>query len=418
MRCARFDRGSALGSTFLIILFLVIFALTLTNLATFDLRTVTRDAERQLALNAAETGLETVMAEMALDPTVGKANEDLSGTLADGSSYAISFDSSGTSLYSVNNLDQLTGVPGALGRTVPPFHAHLLAQGTSPQGEVSNVECLFRLEAIPYAVAGTGEIELQTTQVAGSDTLTGAASPTQTGSVYSGAPGAGSTRLQGLTNITGDARSAGGISVSGGASVAGDVEPNHTPETLPNLVVTDFDNGGEPLVDLQLGGVHAAPFLSGEVNFSGPTELTGIITLADANVYVSDDLTINGIVVGRGTFFVNGETNFLTTINLSGNSRLTLFSNEDINFNAPVPLPNVIQGVLYTHGSVNTAPLAPLTVLGAIYAVAPTDPSAGNVTLRTGSLVVHVVETTTFASSFLARNGGANPVRVYWSQFP
>lgn len=409
------SRGSALGSTFLIILFLVIFALTLTNLATFDLRTVTRQAEQQLAFSAAETGLETVIAEMAQNPEVGQSGEDLSQTLPDGSSYNITFDSSASSLYSVNNFGEVSsGTPGALGRSIPPLHAHLIAEGVSPQGEVAQIECLIRLEAVPYAVAGTGQVRLSNTFVAGSETLAEASTPTLTGSVYSGRSGPSSTRLQGATQVTGDARAVGGITVAPLAGVAGDIDDNHAPESLPNLNVTDFDNGTTPGVTVHAGGLQPTLILSGQHYFDGPTTFAAT-TLADATVYVNGDLTVAGTMVGRGTLFVDGETTFVQTINLTGSSRLTLFSADNIN----ILLPSVIQGVLYTHGNVNTGPLLPLTVFGAVYAVAtPSTPGGGNVSLGTGSTVVHVTESTAFASTFLARNGGANPIRVFWSQFP
>ena len=52
------NHGAALASTLLIILFLTLFAFTLANLATFDLRTSSRNAQKQMAFEAAQAGLD------------------------------------------------------------------------------------------------------------------------------------------------------------------------------------------------------------------------------------------------------------------------------------------------------------------------------------------------------------------------
>lgn len=406
-------RGGALASTLIVILFLTVFGLTLVNLSTFDLRTSSHNNQREMAFNAAETGLESVIGELSLDPSKGKTGETFSDTLPDGSSYTVTFDDASGLPYSVNNFEDLTsGRPGYNGRTVPPLHTSLFARGLSPQGEESVVECLIRLEGLPYAVAGTGRVTLNTVQVSGTQRLSEVGAPTLSGNTYSGATGADSTRLLGLTRVTGDARSAGGISVVTPAGVDGEVEPDHAPENLPDLVITDFRNDGTPGVSLRIGGITIAPVLSGQVYFDGDTTLTGASILNDATVFVNGDLRVLGTLAGTGTLFVTGETSFLNTIQLGGTNRVTLFSQGDIN----IALASTFQGVLYTHGNINTGPLLATTIFGAAYAVNYTDPGKGNVNLGIGSNVIHVSELTAFASSYLGRSGEANALRVYWSR--
>lgn len=406
-------RGGALASTLIVILFLTVFGLTLVNLSTFDLRTSSRNNQREAAFNAAETGLETVIGELSLDPRTGKMGETFSDTLADGSSYTVTFDTTSGLPYSVNNLDDLTsGESGYNGRTVPPLHALLFARGVSSQGEEAVVECLIRLEGLPYAVAGTGRVTLNNVGVWGSQRLSEAGAPTLSGNTYSGALGPDSTRLLGLTRVSGDARSAGGISVLAPAAVNGEVEPDHEPENLPDLVITDFRNDGTPGVSLRIGAITLDPLLTGQVYFDSDTILTGASILNDATVFVNGDLTVAGTLIGTGTLFVTGETSFLNAIDLGGTNRVTLFSQGDIN----IALASVFQGVLYTHGNINTGPLLATTIFGAAYAVNYSDPSKGNVNLGSGSNVVHVSELTAFASSYLGRSGEANALRVYWSR--
>lgn len=405
-------RGGALAATFLAIMFLVIFGLTLVNLATFDLRTVNRAQQRALALSAAEAGLEQITGELARDPKVGLSNEAYTQTLPDKSRYKVTFEASGAPYRSVNNLGGQAGVPGYNGRTVPPYHASVISQGWSPSGEVAVVEGLLRLEAIPYAIAGTGRLNLNTITATAARSLAQAGSPDLDGSVYSGAPGPNSLDLGGLSRVTGDARSVGGITVGGASNVLGDIEENQSPESLPDLVVTDFINDGKPGISILPGGINVTPILTGQVYYDDSVTFTGAVTMVNAEVYVKGDLTVNGVIAGTGTVFVEGETSFLSAVNLAGNDRLTLFSGGDIN----ILLPSVFQGVLYTHGNVNGGPLFAVTVFGAVYAVNTTQPALGNVNLGLGSRVIHLSDFTAFASSYLAANGQGNAVRVYWAQ--
>ena len=399
------SRGGALAATLLIILFLTIFALTLANLATFDLRTVNHNGQKQLAFEAAQAGLDAVTAELTKDPTLGKADEVFTATLSDGSSYRVSFDPADAVPFSANNLDSLSPEPiGYDGRNVPALHASLFSTGTSPSGETSVVECLIRLEAIPYAVAGTGTVQLRNMIVGLNDNA----------NVYSGDTSSTSMQLSGLAmNVAGDARSAG--SIVGGTAVAGDVEEGITPETLPSLNIGAFD----PVTATDIpAGFHPAMVLTaGDYRVEGNVEFADL-TLVDANLYVADggsggNLRV-GLLSGTGTIFVEGQTDFLGAISISGNNRVTLFSEGDINFG----LQGLFQGVLYTHGNVNgpSLPLLPLTVIGAIYAVNETDSSKGHINIGTlvPSTVTYVSESTAFASYWLAQGGEADAIRVFW----
>jgi hypothetical protein len=401
-------RGGALASTLLIILFLTIFALTLANLATFDLRTVNRNGQKQLAFEAAQAGLDAVTAELTKDPTVGQANEVFTETLSDGSSYRVSFDTGDTVPFSANNLDSLTPETiGYDGRSVPALHASLFSTGTSPSGETSIVECLIRLEAIPYAVAGTGTVRLRSMIVG----------PDDNANVYSGdtsPTGNPSMQLSGLTmNVAGDARSAG--SIVGGGFVNGTVEEGITPETLPSLTIGDFDN--TPKGPTTYGaGPHVAVIMNGGEHYvdsggpGGTARFISLTLLNNATVYVEGNLEVTALT-GIGTIFVNGNTDFLQAITVSGTNRLTLFSEGDINFALGAIM---FQGVLYSHGNITST--LPLNVIGAVYAAEGLVPGGGNINIGglLPSTVTYASESTAFASFWLAQNGEADAIRVYW----
>ena len=397
------NHGAALASTLLIILFLTLFAFTLANLATFDLRTSSRNAQKQMAFEAAQAGLDAVTAELSTDPTLGKADEVFTATLSDGSSYRVTFDDAETGQpFSANNLDSLTPEPiGYDGRNVPAFHASLFAVGTSPSGETSIVESLIRLEGIPYAVAGSQNVILRNMNVSDPD-------PGDVAHVYSGRLGADSLDISGLLSvITGDARSAGEINVGGGAIVQGDVEPNISPETLPVLDIGAFAN---PSWTSSPSGLQPATvLLPGNYYVDDPVQYLSL-TMNDATLYVNGDLDV-GVLLGSGTIFVNGETNFLANINMTGPDRITLFSNEDVNFS----LATVFQGVVYSRGNIRASGV--FQVLGAVYSVGT---PAGGGTVELGGLllplsnVIYNAESTAFASFWLAQGGEAEAVRVYW----
>lgn len=399
----RKTRGNALGGTLLVIVLLFIFGLTLANLATFDLRLVNRNGERQAAREAAEAGLGRVIAMIGENPTVGTNDEVFAETLPDGSSYRISFDPDDTD-WSLNNLANLNGRNRGSNRTVPPNHCLIFAEGRSKAGESALIESLIRLEGLPYAVAGSNKVRssaLGVVAINGADIG-------EKASTYSGSDAADSTRLGVGSMVSGDVHSVGGASLTG-AVVAGDVETGHDVVALPSLNIADFDTSGVPGVQVVSGGLLNGLVLSGPVYVDGDATFLAV-TMANAQVYVNGDLTIAALL-GSGAIFVNGKTTFTLPITFSGPNRITLFSDGDINCGVAA----TFQGVLLTHGNFTSG--AALVVNGAIYANNLIDGSKGNVNLN-GLLntITHDDRFTAFASYWLALGGEAEPVQVYWNQ--
>lgn len=395
--------GSALGGTLLVIVLLFVFGLTLANLATFDLRLVSRNGERQAAREAAEAGLGRVTALIGENPTVGTNNEVFSETLPDGSSYRVSFNPADSD-WSLNNLANLNSRNRGSDRTVPPNHCLIFAEGRSKGGESALIESLIRLEGLPYAIAGSNKVR---SGVLGAAIVSGAPAGSKA-STYSGSGDPDSTRFGLGSNISGDVHSVGGAQLTG-VTVGGDVETNHDVVALPNLNIADFDTSGVPGVQVISGGLLNGLVLSGPVYIDGNATFVAV-TMNNATVYVNGDLNIAALL-GSGAIFVNGKTTFTLPITFSGPDRITLFSEEDIS----VGIAGVFQGVLMTHGNFTSG--AALVVRGAIYANNLTDPSKGNITLN-GLLntVTHDERFTAFASYWLALGGEAEPVQVYWNQ--
>jgi hypothetical protein len=410
-------RGSALGGTLLVMVLLFLFGLTLADLATVDLRLVNQAGQRQLAREAAEAGLNRVIALIGQDPTVGQAEEVFEETLPQGGSYRITFHPEHPH-WSLNNLSNLNSAARGSDRTVPPNHCLIFAEGRSPSGEVALLESLVRLEALPYAVAGSQTVR---SGLAGPVVVAGARTAQQAadgewarlGSTYSGSSAADSTRFPAGSQVTGDVHAVGGAQVSG-VNIGGELETGHDPVQLPNLTLSDFNTEAIPGCYLLPGGLLGTVVLPlllppGPVYIDGDATFVAV-NLNDSTVYVDGNLQVVAML-GRGAVFVNGSTTFLANITLTGSDRITLFSEDDIT----VALAGIFQGVLYTHGNFTSG--AMLLVRGAIYANNLTDPSKGHVELNgLNNTIVHVDEYTAFASYWLALGGDARPVQVYWNQ--
>ena len=397
-------RGNALGGTLLVMVLLFIFGLTLANMATFDLRLVNRTGERLAAREAAEAGIHHVMTLICQDPTEGTNNNVYEQTFGDGSGYRVTFDNDDPD-FSVNNLASLGTNPAGRSRLVPPNHCLIFAEGRSKAGEIAIVESLFRLEALPYAVAGTNKLRTGLAAQILADPAGGAGSKANT---YSGSLASDSTRLGLGTNVDGDVHSAGGAVVAGASYDS--LETNHDPVQLPNLNITDFDTSGISGVDTRGGGLLNGLVLSGPVYIDDDANFA-LVTLNNATVYVDGDLTVSAALLGTGAIFVNGTTTFTAAVHMSPSARITLFSQGDIS----VLLASTFRGVLYTHGDFNSG-LVALLVHGAIYAQGAT-PSKGNITINgLASIITHDEAQTSFASFWLAMGGEAEPVLVYWNQ--
>lgn len=472
-------QGNALGGTLLVTLLLFLFGLTLANLATFNLRVVDRAAQRQDALDAAESGLNEVANLLSQNPQLGTdpalsgdpsfdTTLDFEKTYPNGSGYKITFDRAQEN-WSLNNLVSFSSSPGGAGRTVPPGHALLVAEGwSSGRGHSVLVEGLIRLEAFPYAVAGFDDLTLNDSTVRGF----GADQAELTGNLYSGSDIT-------LTNSTiqGDVVHVGGLSQSA-TTVSGRTRVT-TAQTLPNFTLSEFDTSTTPghetltpyQAEMRTVFENKAYFITGSVNLGSRrtdgslittplsllltplvpvldpvlTPLLGLglqdilniinrpeVTLNNAVIYVDGNLVGNHIK-GSGAFFVNGEVRLVNSrIAAAADDRLTLFSEGDIYLVGRT----FFGGVMLTHGDVFIDGM--VDVRGAIFAPGAGATGGGGVVQKRQwaptsvvgrllqilglapyepSVIERFEEQTTSASYWLALGGsGSKPVFTYWNQ--
>lgn len=471
------SRGNALGGTLVVTILLFLFGLTLANLATFNLRAVGKSGQRQVALQAAEAGLNEVAILLSQNPQLG-TKPHLSGdpdfdrrlefekTFTDGSGYRLTFDATQAD-WSYNNLGSFSSSPGPLGRTVPPGHALLLCEGWAPhKTRTVMLESLVRLEAFPYAVAGAGDILLVDSTVRG----VGVTQSEKTGNLYGG----GKVELS-RSVVEGDVVHVGAL-VRSSTTISGRTTTS-SQQTLPDFDLSEFDTSNIPghitmtafEAEKQTLFKDQAVFITGDVELgsrrangtkitsplgailgllAGPVDLVtgpllGLslqeiisitnrpeVRLENAAIYVDGDLTGNRIN-GTGAFFVKGEAKFINSrIASAANDRLTLFAEESIHLIGRT----YFGGVMLTHGDVVIDGM--VDVRGAIFA--PGKPTGGGNVIkreaapggllwvllsalglapREPSVLERFEEQTTSASYWLALGGsGSTPVFTYWNQ--
>ncbi|MCA9791178.1 MAG: hypothetical protein KC910_05260 [Candidatus Eremiobacteraeota bacterium] len=420
-------RGLALLPVLMVGLLLLLFGLTLVNLATVNYRAAAIRFDQQVALEGARAGVDEVAAELMNDVDFGKAGQAVSQTLADGCTYRVTF-AVGPEPYSVNNLDGLGTASGWNGRTVPPHCAHLVAVATTRTGRRRIVESVVTLETIPYTLAGSGTVSGDSITVAGADSLVSALAGDNPlpAHVYSDSSSGTAITLSGPSVVSGDVRTPGGVSLDPLTTVGGTVDPGASSVQLPLLDIQSFSNVSFPGVQVVPGGSYgllspvnttggpglpATHVLSGPVYIDGSVHLTGNVLLQNAFVFVdgSGDFEVDGMLTGTGSLFVTGDTSFLGAAVLDQDNKIAVFGQGTIE----IPTGSFFQGALYSNAGITTA--TNMTVLGSVIANGPGGPAS--VQLGALSRVIHVPEISAFASYWFARGGNAAGVRrLFWNE--
>lgn len=415
-------RGAALLSGLLVIALLMIFSLTIVNLASFHYRSVQHQQALLEAREAAQTGLSETVRRLSTDPTF---TADIRGSIGS-SSYSVSFQPGGAP-WSSNNLGGFTAVPGWSGRSVPAHCALILARGQSRGGDQRTVEAVVHLEALPFPVESSGQISGTNVLVGGAASLAAyqTSGSTLKASVYSGSSEANSIQIQGTSQISGDVRTLGQAVLGPLVSVGGQVLNHSSSMTIPDLNISHFDNSGTPGVTViasgnydavtnPVGGVPGLHRFTGSVYIDGPIHLTGPVQLNQASIFVANqgDFSVDaGALLGQGSMFVTGKTTFPAGSVLQNNSQIAVFSDKDLEISSG----GFFQGVLYSHAKIKTG--AGIKVMGAVIGKGGGG-GRGDLDLATGGQIIHLPEYTSFASYWLARDGGAPMKLLYWGELP
>lgn len=407
-------RGMAMLNVLLVTTLIFLFSFAILNLALFHYQAARRQESSLKALEAAQSGLSETVRRLSLDPGF---SQPLSGDIG-GGHYEVNF---------TNNLAGFLPQTGQSNRPVPPHTAHLMSVGTSAGGGHRTIEAIVHLEALPFPVQSTGAITGHSLTVAGASTaaLFIANQEKLPGSIYTGAD----LTLDGVSAVTGDIRTVGSANLAPTVLVSGQTEQGASPLEVPDLNISDFDNGSTPGVKYFAGGDYSLlnPFgdgidghrLQGLIYIDGHVHLTGPVLLDSAYIYVANggNLTVDGLMTGKGSIFVTGETLMQSGAVINNDDQIAIFSQGDLHIkNLDLPLLSVFQGVLYSHSKIRLG--TGVTVLGAVICKAANS-AQGTLEFDGLNQIVHIPEHTAFASYWLARGTGGAPMKLdYWAELP
>lgn len=391
----------------LVVSLIFFFSLAVVNLGLFHYQAAQRQSQSLRASEAAQSGLAEVVHRLSLDPRVGVTPMLVSEELQ-GARYEVRFGPG----QSLNNLAGFLPATGWRGRPVPAHCAHLVCEGFSSGGGHRLVEAVVHLEALPFPVQSMGGVIGHTMTVAGAGSADlfesdGAKLP---GSIYGGS----SVSLDGIGVVTGGIRTPGEAAVAAGVVVTGKVEEHTDPLEVPDLDIATFDNSSTPGVRVLTSGTYTGILpLRGSIYVEGDVRFVGPVVLDSAMIYVGNggNLQVDGLMTGKGTLFVTGQTTLSSGVMVNDDSQIAIFSQKDLTVtNKDLPLVSVFQGVLYSHGKITLGPA--VTVLGAVI-------SRSDLEFAGLNQIVNIPEHSAFASFWLARGAGGAPMKLdYWAELP
>lgn len=270
-------RGFAMATVLMVVFLLLLFALTLADLATAQYRLSWEASEKARACETAQAGVSDAIDRLTQNPNW---TSPVNGTTDSDCTYQVQI---------VNNLQGATALSG-----VPPYTAQIVSSGWVASGKVDKITTLVQFASFPYAVAGSTGVQTGTMTVLGAPDLNGlvAGNLSLTGNVYSGGSGASSLSAGAGTSITGKARSVGGVQLGSPSTVSQGIEENVAPETLPSLDISSFNTSTAPDVLVMNPGIpYIAPLLTGPVFINGDVTLVSPVLL-NAQLFVNGNLNI------------------------------------------------------------------------------------------------------------------------------
>lgn len=403
---SRRSSGFAMATTLYVVFTVLVFGLTLATMASFQYQFAHDAVNRGRALEAAQSGMSQAIYNLSSQSSWGAAKESITGSVSsDGSSYAVTFDATSGSPYSVNNLSGTTSVAGWRGQPVPPYSALLVSQGSIPNpaggSNTRVVESVVQFAAFPYALAASNTVSISNAlNVLGADDLASALAGGSTdtaGNVYAGSTSPTAVKAGAASTVSGRIRTPGGVSLGAGSTVTDGIQTGVAPEAMPDIDIDSYNNQGfQNVTVLAPGGTYTV--------ITGPTYVNGDVTLAgavltNAYLYVEGDLKSILGLTGTGTIFVKGKTSIEGVLSLvvNVNSSIAIFSQEDLTMSGG----NLFQGVLYTHGNLKAK--SSMTVIGSVIAQSD-EHGKGTIDLDRGMRIVYLSEFTQFGSYWTSQS--------------
>jgi hypothetical protein len=264
-----------------------------------------------------------------------------------------------------NNLEGGSSKAGD-GQRVPRAGCHLAVLGKCGSQRVQ-IETIFVRPPFPTGCAAQGPVELRGVRLWGLQPETGMPEPPNPdpwapANVFTNCPAGDALKIDGASEIFGNAVAAGGIRLDPGSVVRGEVYPGSQRRPMANFDIPSMWND----VKAYVGVIPFAPgrklgtfcVIDGSLNVAGDLELDG------GTLAVNGDLTVSGKLSGRGFVLVTGNVDTQSGADLEADHRLALLCGGDLKLRG-TGQEHVFSGLLYSRGDVDAHDL---TVMGALVA--------------------------------------------------
>lgn len=399
-RTFRRFRGSI--ATVLIVAVLCLgLVLTIAAMATTHLNLTNHIGNAMKARNAAESAIQTALAHLMEDPTLGStANMGSLGLLTFDSGEAtahLAFDPAEATdaelPLSLNNVESDSPADGWK-RVIPPEAIQLVAVGESG-GVTRTIETVVHFPRFPYVICTSGKFESQGPLVLGVLPETAEAEWVQTEDLLPGHLASNNTetdavRLQDVAIITGDVESAGGIQAEPPVVIQGSRLTDSDPVDIPKLELSDYDPEFKAGCETFSGSTEDT-VLAGYNRSPGSIVVDGDLTLEAGVLYVAGDLTVTGDVKGRGAIFTQGNLTLSGCADLESDQQIALIAEGDVGLEGA----GRFRGVVYTEGNFSADGVA---LVGAF--IGNSDSGAGAIRIVDAGLVA-TDPTMSFADNWL-----------------
>lgn len=362
--------GITIGTVLLLVTVGALSIFTLVAVSFFHMRFSNVVVNQRSARNIAESALATALTQVWNDNTYGQTRGSdafvhLRSNTDEAAEAFLSFHPAKANEfkvpYSTNNFQSQAAVEGGNGRTVPDSTIHLVALGKC-RGASYRAEALYYVPPYPNSIASSGPVistggllvagipsveratELATANGLDQDKL-------EPGHIVSNSSRKSAVSIGPDSEIRGDVVAVGGINIANSANILGEVRPNASPQTVPELAIDQIFTKlaaletRDKILDTELFEDKTIDYFT-EV----PTPLTvhGDLKLDGGVLYCRDDLHVQGQVVGNGAIFSLGDVTVDTGADLSANDQLALVARGTVELKGASQSSQFFNGLVYS----------------------------------------------------------------------
>lgn len=376
--------GMTIGTVLLMVTVGSMAIFTMVAMAFFHMRFSNVVVNQRSARNIAESALSTALTEVWKSNHYGEErllNEHLhiTSTTDEEAEAFLSFNKEKANEFGVpfstNNFQSEASVEGGNGRIVPDSTVHLVAVGTC-RGAQYKAEALYYVPPYPNAMASTGPVVSSggllvagLPDVAKAVEITSSSgveeSKLEEGHIVSNSGGSQAIFVGPSSQVRGDVVAVGGISVAEAHNILGEVRPNASQQSVPDLDVDSVFTKLENLATRNRITNTTAPANTVVDYFTEatvPLTVQGDLELDGGVLYCRDDLTVQGVVKGHGAIFALGDVQIDSGADLSASDQIALVSKGSMELRGASQNGQFFNGLVYSEEEILASNI---TIIGA-----------------------------------------------------